>query len=84
VSRHADAHRHAGPALWGPGRDGPGPPHHGVRTVGLLGGCAFCLYLARFVPGFVELLLPAAAFSALPAAIFSLWNLGGGPPAEEP
>jgi hypothetical protein len=68
----------------GPGRDGPGRPHLGVRTVALLCGCALCLYLARFVPGFVEVLLLAGAFSTLLAAIFSLWNLDGGPPAEEP
>jgi hypothetical protein len=72
------------PRYGGPGRDGPGPPYLGARTVVLLGGCAFCLYLARFVPGFVDFLLSAAAFSTLPAAIFSVRNLGGGPPAEEP
>ena len=56
----------------------------GPRTVALLGGCAICLYLARFVPGFVQVLLLAAAFAGLLGAIFSLWGLDDGPPAEEP
>ena len=67
-----------------PGRDGPGRPHLGARTVALLGGCAICLYLARFVPGFVQVLLLAAAFGELLAAIFSLWSIDDEPPAEEP
>jgi hypothetical protein len=67
-----------------PGRDGPGPPHVGVRTVTLLGACALCMYLARFTSGVVQLALLTGAFSALLAAIFSLWSPRGGPPAEEP
>jgi hypothetical protein len=67
-----------------PGRDGPGRPRLGLRTVVLLCGCALCLYLARFVPRLVEFVLLTGAFSALLAAIFSLWRVGGGPPAEEP
>jgi hypothetical protein len=66
------------------GGDGPGPPHVGVRTVALLGGCAICLYLARFTFGVVQFALLAGAFSALLAAIFSLWRPRDGPPAEEP
>ena len=67
-----------------PGRDGPGRPHLGARTVALLGGCAICLYLARFTFGVLQLALLAGAFSALLAAIFSLWRMSGEPPAEEP
>ena len=67
-----------------PGGDGPGPPHIGVRTIALLGGCAVCLSVARFTFGFVQVVLLAAAFSALLASIFSLWSLSDEPPAEEP
>jgi hypothetical protein len=67
-----------------PGRDGPGPPHLGVRSAALLSGCAMCLYLARSAPALVQFVLMVGAFTALLAAIFSLWSPSGGPPAEEP
>jgi hypothetical protein len=67
-----------------PGEDGPERPRLGVRTVVLLGGCAICLYLARYVPALIVLVLLGGALSALVAATRSLRSDGGEPPAEEP